>query len=277
LGTQATHVDKLSRVVPGYARLFDSLGIRLQGSRVAILDPGLTTYWPMACWSLTGEPSEHLQLEARFLSKYVSRSAGGVTESLRELAPEHVATIEALRWAKGTEEVLRACHATERREVNPSRLPLADASINLFHSGGTLEHFKPKSLEGLVQEAVRVLVPGGVYSAVHDHRDHLYHADKTIEPMNHLRHAEPVYRLLYGHRLLYHNRLPPTRVTAILENAGLEQVAVRRMTLPEQKYVTDEEALKASVGCSRLARKHRAISELDLRTAACHYLFRKPA
>ncbi len=277
LGTQATHVEKLSRVVPGYARLFDSIGFQLKGSRVAILDPGLTTYWPMACWLLTGEQSEHLQLEAHFLPKYVSRSAGGIAESLKEIAPDRLATIESLRWARSPEDVLSACHATEHREVDPSRIPLKDASVDLFHSGGTLEHFEPMKLEELIRDAVRVLVPGGIYSAVHDHRDHLYHADKSMEPMNHLRHAEPVYRLLYGHRLLYHNRIPPMRVAELLKRAGLEQVAMRRMTLPDQKYVTDEEVMRANVGCSRLAARHRSIIELDLRTAACHYLYRKPA
>jgi SAM-dependent methyltransferase len=276
MGTQATHVDKLSRVVPGYATVFAAHGIALEGARLAVYDPGLTPFWPMACWLLSGRESHHLQGEAHFLDKYVSRAAGGVLDSLIGQGGGRYGEIEPLRWAESVENVLATCHATQYRDVKPNALPLQDQSVDLLHSGGVLEHLKPGELQCFLREAFRVLARGGTYSAVHDHRDHLYHADKRIEPMNHLRHSEPVYRLLYGHRLLYHNRLPPSEVVRMIEDAGFEQVAMRRMVLPEQKYVSDEEVLQSRPGCSRPSGRHRSTSPLDLRTAACHYIYRKP-
>jgi hypothetical protein len=276
LGTQATHVDKLARVVPGYAAIFASLGIDLDGRRMAVLDPGLTPFWPMACWILTGQASHHIQTEAQFLDKYVSRAAGGVLESLQGHGGSRWSQVEGLRWAKSVDSVLAACRAIQHSGVHPGNLSLEDAAVDLLHSGGTLEHFTRIELREFLREARRVIASGGIYSAVHDHRDHLYHADKGIEPMNHLRHSEVAYRLLYGHRLLFHNRIPPTDVAHMIEEAGFERIALRRMVLPEQKYVSDEEVLEARPGCSRLARQHSGLSPLDLRTAACHYIYRRP-
>ncbi len=88
------------------------------------------------------------------------------------------------------------------------------------------------------------------------------------------------YRLACGHPLLYHNRLLPTEVTDLFTAAGFEQIAVRRMTLPDHRYVaTGDEVLAASPGIARsaLATRFRQASDADLRTAAAHYLFRKPA
>ena len=72
---------------------------------------------------------------------------------------------------------------------------------------------------------------------------------------------------------------PLRAATQALDAAGFERIAVRRMTLPHKAYVTDDDVLDGAPGLSRrrLARRFRDISELDLRTAAAHYLYRKPA
>ena len=61
--------------------------------------------------------------------------------------------------------------------------------------------------------------------------------------------------------------------------AGFEKRVVRRLILPERRYVEGEEAtLAGRRGLSRalLAPRFRAMPEADLCTAAAHYLYRKP-
>jgi hypothetical protein len=89
-----------------------------------------------------------------------------------------------------------------------------------------------------------------------------------------------MYTVLCGHPLLYHNRLLPSQVAETFEQAGFERIVVRRMLLPSRRYVgTDEEALAGGAGIERvhLAACFRRASDADLRTAAAHYLYRKPA
>lgn len=276
-GTQKTHVDKLARVAPGYVEVWRGCGMDLEGASIAILNPGMTSFWPMACRLMSSQPSHHLQLEERMIPRYVEHSVSGVLASLGALPPARASEIAALRKAWSVREIQDRCNATEHVAVCPGRLPLESASVGIFHSGGTLEHFRADDLDGFLSECFRVLRPAGLASHVFDHRDHLYHADKSMEPMNHLRHSEAAYRFLYGHPLLYHNRLSPTEVTARLCETGFEMIAVRRMVLPLGKYVPDEQVGTGLLGCSRLAPRFRAFGDQDLRTAACHYLFRKPS
>ena len=61
--------------------------------------------------------------------------------------------------------------------------------------------------------------------------------------------------------------------------AGFEKIVVRRLILPQRRYVDSAEATMAGRrGLARalLAPRFRAIPEADLRTAAAHYLYRKP-
>ena len=57
-----------------------------------------------------------------------------------------------------------------------------------------------------------------------------------------------------------------------------ERIAVRRLILPDRVYVDGCDTLHGAVGLPRamLAPRFRHISDVDLRTAAAHYLYRKP-
>ena len=156
-------------------------------------------------------------------------------------------------------------------------LPLADASVDLAHSGGAIEHLEPVVLEAFAAECHRVLRPGGVASHIFDHRDHLHHADRSWPFLAHLGLRESAYRALRAHPLGYHSRLSPTRVAAIFEAAGFEAIALRRLVIPARCYVDDAVALQAEPGLPRwlLAVRFRDMSDLDLRTAACHFLYRR--
>jgi SAM-dependent methyltransferase len=281
LGTQATHVDKLARVTPGYCRVWDrAAGLCLEGTDLWIHDAGGTPFWALAGHLLTGQPVQLTNGEVTMLDRHLPRAVQGV---LGMAVPqgsgtaERRAAISACRWLDHSAEALERMDARLHEGVDPGAIPIADASVDLSHSGGALEHLEPAALEAFLAECHRVLRPGGVASHVFDHRDHLHHADRSLPFLAQLGLRDPAYRALRGHPLGYHSRLPPTRVAEMFEAAGFEPIALRRLVIPARRYVDDAVALAAEPGLPRwlLADRFRDISALDLRTAACHYLYRR--
>ena len=186
--------------------------------------------------------------------------------------------LSVCRWLDSAAEVNERMGATLHESVAPDAIPIGDRSIDLAHSGGTLEHLRPEELRAFLAECLRVLRPGGVASHILDHRDHLHHADRSLPFLAHLALPEALYRPLRGHALGHHARLSPTEVAAVFESLGFERIALRRLAYPGRRYVDDEVARLAEPGLPRwlLAPRFRDLGALDLRTAACHYLYRRP-
>ncbi len=283
MGTQATHVDKLARVWPGYVHAWCSLaGLELDGADVWIHRGGWTPFPFFANHLATGKPGIVTNGEARILDRYLIPAVNGALGCELPETPGLAArrrALEPLRWAPSA---LAAIEALGGRLVEgpAGQIALPDASVDLCHSGGALEHHHPQGIRSLLLACRRILRPGAVMSHVVDHRDHLHHADPTWPFLAHLALSPGPYRLLFGHSLLYHNRLMPTQVAALFEEAGFEPIAVRRMILPSGRYVEgDREALAGAPGIERhrLASTSRDASDADLRTAAAHYLYRNPA
>jgi SAM-dependent methyltransferase len=283
LGTQATHVDKLRRVWPEYARVWPTVaGIELDGARVWVHEGGSTPYPSFATFLLTGAGGVVTNRRARVSDRYLARAVNGALATWFDdevIPPERRAALEPLRWAASAREAIESVGGQLFEGVDSGRLPLENGSIDLCHSGGVLEHEEPRVLEELLREARRILRPGGVMSHVVDHRDHLHHADPGWGFLSHLRWSPRVYAAVFGNPLTYHNRLPPSRFREVFERAGFEPIAIRRLILPGRRYVdSEEEALAGRPGIARahLARAFRDMSDIDLRTAAAHYLFRRP-
>ena len=277
LGTQASHVDKLRRVLPGYVAAWRELGgLELEGRRVWIHEPGWTPFWALACYLLTGRGGTLTNVEARLLDRYLARAVNGVLE-LPLGAPARRRRVEALRWCRDSRAAIRALSAELHDACDPVALPLTRSSVDLVHSGGALEHYAPDLLRGFLAECRRVVRPGGLVSHVLDHRDHLYHADHAFPFLAHLALPAPLYGALLGGALTYHNRLAPAQVAALFEEAGFRRIAVRRLVLPSHAYVSDGALESARPGLPQalLAREHRGLSEADRRTAAAHYLYRR--
>jgi SAM-dependent methyltransferase len=282
LGTQATHADKLSRVWPGYVRVWrETCGVELEGSRLWIHDGGWTVFPFLLGHMVTGRGPIVTNEEGAVLDRYTRRALEAAEAIDLGVCVDRTLVKELLK--AGTEsvaEVVAKTGGTLLEHVQVGNLPIESESVDLAHSGGTLEHYPPARLEAFLRESWRILRPGGIASHVFDHRDHLYHADKRYPFLNHLRYGELGYRVRLGHPLLYHNRLLPAQVVEAFERAGFERVAVRRLILPDLKYVEgDELPTGALVGLerSRLHPRFGSATDADLRTAAAHYLFRKPS
>lgn len=140
-----------------------------------------------------------------------------------------------------------------------------------------------QAIDGIVLqprgECFAALKPGGLSSHVFDHRDHLYHADKRYPFLNHLRFSDAAYRVFFGHRLLFHNRILPEEVIRAFCDGGFELVSFRRLVLPSGRYAESGDEVTSGLrglNSQKLHPRFRAASEADLYTAAAHYLFRKP-
>ncbi len=281
LGTQATHVDKLARVTPGYCLAWQRLGgLRLEGARLWVHEAGGTPFWALAGHLLTGSPVALTNLEARLLDRHLPRAVQGVLAMPLPMGlgtAQRRAAVSACRWLEHSAQALERVGASLYEPVAPGAIPLDAASVDLAHSGGALEHLEPAQLEAFLAECHRVLRPGGIASHIFDHRDHLHHADRSLPFLAHLGLRDPAFQALRGHPLGYHSRLSPSQVASLFEAAGFEPIALRRLTIPARRYVHDAVALAAEPGLPRwlLAPRFRGMSDLDLRTAACHYLYRR--
>jgi SAM-dependent methyltransferase len=274
MGTAESHVDKLARVWPGYAAVWRRIGVELEGAAMWCHDAGATPFMAIAAFALTGRGPALTGEPMR--DRYVDRARRGVLACGLPMPDARRARVDGLRWLATAADVLAAVDARAHADSRS----IADASIDLVHSGGALEHERPDELRAFLAEQVRVLRPGGVASHVFDHRDHLHHADNALPFHAHLAWPEPAYRSVLGHPLGYHSRLSPAEVARAFEAAGLERIGVRRLIYAggERRWVdTDEAALAGAPGLprARLAARFRGWSDADLRTAAAHYLYRR--
>ncbi len=282
MGSQATHVDKLRRVWPEYTKVWGDIGIDLDGADVWVHEGGWTPFPFMANYLVTGKAGTVTNHEGRMLDRYLARAVNGVaTCQLPDSAQleDRRRQVEALRWAPSVVDAINQLGGTLHEGVSLDAMPLANSSIDLCHTGGTLEHYSPEALDSFLVETMRVLRPGAVMSHVFDHRDHLHHADAGWPFLYHYGMSDISYRLLCGGPLLYHNRLLPGEVEDLLSGHGFERIAVRRMALPSRRYADDGADLgdgELGIERAKLAGRFRSADDDDLRTAAAHYLFRKP-
>ena len=272
----------LQRVWPVYANVWRDLGIELAGAEVWVHEGGWTPFPFLANYLVTGNAGVVTNHEGRMLDRYLARAVNGaIACDLPDWLPLEARRrdLESLRWATSVDEAVEQLGGTLHEGVAVDSIPLPSESVDLCHSGGTLEHYRPEELRGFLAEAYRALRPGGIMSHVFDHRDHLHHSDARWPFLGHYTMSDAAYRLLCGNPLLYHNRLLPGEVVAMFTAAGFEQIALRRMTLPSRSYVADGADMsdgQLGTDRSKLAARFTAATDDDLRTAAAHYLFRRP-
>jgi SAM-dependent methyltransferase len=280
LRSQRRVIRKLQRVWPGYARIWrERCGLELEGRTIWVHEPGEVPFAPLASYLLSGRGGVLTSTGARPSDRYVAPSVRAILETdfARAAPVDRCARIAAL-GAGGVDHLLAATGTKIAGGVDPSALPLATDSADLCHSGGALEHYRRERLVAFLRESFRILRPGGVASHVYDHRDHLRHVDPRWPFLLHMALPDDVYRIAFGHELLFHNRLAPAEVAALFEAAGFEPIAVRRFVLPDKRYVDDGAAVAGEAGVPAWLRSGRLsqLSQEDRHTAAIHYLYRKP-
>jgi SAM-dependent methyltransferase len=286
LRSQRRVLRKLQRVWPGYVGVWrDRCGLDLAGRTIWMHEPGPVPFAPLAAYLLTGRGGIVTATADPPSDSYAAEAIRGALDAAFVLEDEGAgarrAVLDRLAYPAATvAELFRATGTRAALAGDPARVPVADASADLCHSGGVLEHYSLAQLEAFLRESFRALRPGGVASHVYDHRDHLRHVDPSWPFLAHMALPDAVHRTLFGHRLMFHNRLAPAEVTALFQAAGFERIAARRFILPDKRYVdgdadaveAGEEGVPSWLRSGRLGR----LSVEDRHTAAIHYLFRKP-
>jgi SAM-dependent methyltransferase len=280
--SQERVVRKLARVWPGYVGVWrERCGLELDGRVAWVHEPGATPFAPLAAYLLTGRGALVSTTGDALTDVCVASAVRGVLGAAFAAGGDEGArrrgTIAALERANAA-EVLRATGGRAVTTGDPGAVPFADGAADLCHSGGALEHYTEDRLRVFLRESFRVLRPGGVSSHVYDHRDHLRHVDPHWPFLAHMAMPDGVHRALFGHELLFHNRLAPLDVLALFAEAGFELVAARRFVLPDKRYVDGDAAAVGEAGVPGWVRGGRLdrLTREDRHTAAIHYLHRKP-
>ena len=213
LGTNAGMAYKWFRVIPAHYRaLYEQYGDDARVQRCWCFDSGATMAAGLAIAIISDAPgllTDHLQrLQDRYcaVSCQVLREKGAELVTLSSAGADRVAhLLERVRHLPA-EAALSAINVT----YSPDHRMAAGADwrghIGCVFSAGTLEHYSAQALEEAVALMDEAVQPGGVMSHVVDHRDHRWHADKTISPLAHYSLEEGEYRRRFANPLEYHNR-----------------------------------------------------------------------
>ena len=288
LDTQRSHIIKLHRVWPGtFRQIQEVYGRSLNKKTICIHEVGWTPFWPCINFLVSGSGGVLVNtgfLGSTLLMRHLVFAINQTIDLVGKLHPgikvpqKRIDLLNSLRWSGTLDKFLDKTDSRYVEGCEPAKLPIQDESVDIIYSGGQLEHYPEPLLRKWLGEALRVLKPGGLLAPVFDHRDHLYHFDHGIPFLNHYRYPDFFYNTTHRSRLLYHNRMTPQQTVQMFEQSGFTKLKLRRLVLPENSWIDEEDDLQGSPGLERnlLSKRFNNISEADLHTAAGHYIFEKP-
>lgn len=227
LGTNAGMAYKWFRVFPAHIRVLNeqfSDAARVQ--RLWCYDSGATMAAGLAIAIASDAPGLLTDRYGRLQNRYCAVSRRVLQEKGDELArlsgapAIRVADLLADTGMRTARAALAAVNVSYDANHAAALAPNWLGTIGCVFSAGTLEHYTPEMLERQVAAMARALKPGGVMSHVVDHRDHRWHADKTICPLDHLRLDGAVYDRCFANALDYHNRWLRGRYLALFARHG---------------------------------------------------------
>ncbi len=213
LGTQAGMAYKWFRVFPAHYRVInEQFGDAARMQHCWCFDSGATMAAGLAIAIISDVPgllTDHLQrLQDRYcaVSVQVLREKGAELASISSAGADRVSHL--LERVKGlpAERGLRAINMTYAPTHRVVKSNEWLGRIGCVFSAGTLEHYSAEALEEEVACMAAALKSGGVMSHVVDHRDHRWHADKTISPLAHYALDDGEYHSRFSNPLEYHNR-----------------------------------------------------------------------
>lgn len=139
-------------------------------------------------------------------------------------------------------------------------------TIGLMFSTGNLEHFTPDELERWMAKFQQAMRPDGALSHVMDHRDHRWHADKTISPLLQHTLSEEEFQQVMGISLDDHNRWLRSDWIRFFESHGY---TVKTRTV----FASTPELVQ--IDRRSLASAYQHADESDLASLVTHFMARR--
>jgi hypothetical protein len=262
IGTQHGMAAKWFRVFPAHVKVLqEKFGDDARNVPLWCFDSGATPAAGFASALVSDEPGILTDRWNRLADLYVEtgrkilEEKGSVLASLSK-APEgrFEEVCRAVVSHKRAKEALAAVRMTYSGGHNIAGSDLWSGRVGLVYSAGTFEHYTPEQVDQELARMRDALRPGGVLSHVMDHRDHRWHADKTISPWLHLTLDADTYARDFSNPLDYHNRWLKSQWIEALARHGFEVEArtvipmtsdlvplARDKFAPEFKHLSDDD------------------------------------
>ena len=246
--------------------------LKIPGRRVWLFEPGWSLAPVMLGRLVTGRgplvTEEHPRLARRYVSVAVSEVAevaGRMSRSAGHLDLD-LSLLDRLREVASPRRALELCGAQYAVLGLAGLETLPASSADLCISMGRLEHCGESELGWLFSQMHRVLAPGGIGSHIVDHRDHLWHFDKSIHCFRHLTYSDEEWAAMARGRKLFRNRLLERDYVNLFEDAGFEVLAHVHALHHSDASGVDPETLWG---------RYRELSREDLAAAVSHFVVRR--
>lgn len=271
LGTQHGMAYKWFRVFPNHVGvLHEKFGDKARRAPLWCYDSGATPAAAFAAALVSDEACLLTDRYNRLADKYLETSRRVLAEKGPELAalaraPE--GRFEELRdklaSCASSLGAIRALGMGYSSDHAAATSPEWKGRIGLIFSAGTLEHYRPDQVDRELARMHQALRPGGVLSHVIDHRDHRWHADKSISPLLHLTLPRDEYARRFDNPLDYHNRWMQSDWVRAMERHGFDvEARVRHAYTPDL----------VQLDRSRLAEEFRNLPERDFEVIVTHFV-----
>lgn len=178
--------------------------------------------------------------------------------------PERLALLVSLK--EKPREFLEAANILCVSPADATRTGLPDRSIDVHFSLATFEHIPKDSLAAIMNEARRILTPGGSSMHIIDTSDHFQQIDSSITKINFLRYSRPLWRVIGGNQFAYCNRMRASDYMRLFKECGFEII---RKTL-----TTDAQARAALCNGFRAHKDFHDYSLDDLCTTEAWFLLK---
>jgi hypothetical protein len=214
LGMQAGMATKWFRVIPNHVKVMQNhFGLQAREVSMWCFNCGATPAPAYAMAVASDRPGLLTDQDDRMAARYLSVSKRLLAEKGPELAgltaapPDRVATLlEKLPGSGDPRAIMEGIGMTYSADHATALEAPWRGNIGLMFSTGTLEHFTTDELEKWIAMVKQAMRPDGVLSHVVDHRDHRWHADKSISPLLQYTLSEEEFQQVMGNSLDYHNR-----------------------------------------------------------------------
>lgn len=251
------------------SRLVDLLaeqGHSVRGARVMEVGTGRAVHTPLAFWLCGADKVYTVDLNPYLIAELVEESIDYIRDNRAaverifgakaqdELFQERLESL--LAAPRDLQQILRLTNIEYLAPADATRMGLPDDSIDLHVSVNVLEHIPSDVILAILDEARRLLRPGGVVAHYVDPSDHFSHSDSSITAVNFLQFDDDEWDRLAGNRFMYHNRLRAYEVVELFESLDY--------TIEHTEETTDRDSLDLLNRGFPLTQRYRGVSPSKL-------------